>query len=102
MFEVDSVSEPINLVATSPVAGRINADWDTPLDAGSSAITDYRVFYRIRNSGSAFSTVDVGGTATILSPVATGLATGTYEVFVRGKSLIGFGRPSTTKVIAVA
>ena len=102
LFEVDAVSEPLNLVATSPVAGRINADWDTPLDAGSSAITDYRVFYRIRNSGSAFSTADVGGTATILSPVATGLATGTYEIFVRGKSLIGFGRPSTTKVITVA
>lgn len=102
LFEVDVVSEPLNLVVTSPATGRINANWDVPLDAGSSAITDYRVFYRIRNSGSTFSTADVGGTATVLSPVATGLATGTYEVFVRGKSLIGFGRPSTTKVIAVA
>lgn len=102
LFEVDAVSEPLNLVVTSPVAGRINADWDTPLDAGSSAITDYTVFYRIKDSGTTFSEASVGGTATILSPVATGLIAGTYEVFVKGKTLIGTGRPSTTKGIVVA
>lgn len=102
LFEVDVVSEPLNLVATSPSAGRIDTDWDTPLDPGSSAITDYTIFYRIRNSPNVFSEASVGGTATVLSPTATGLATGTYEIFVRGLSLIGLGKRSQTKVIAVA
>jgi len=102
LFEVDVVSEPINLVATSPVAGRINADWDTPLDAGSSAITNYTVFYRIRDSSSEFSSAVVGSTNTVLSPVDTGLAAGIYEIFVMAKSLIGLGRRSQTKIIEVA
>jgi len=98
LYEVDVVSEPLNLVVVDSV-GSFDADWDLPLDAGSSAITDYRVFFRIRGSGNNFSTADVGGTATILNNITA--SAGIYEVFVRGKSLIGFGRPSTTKIVTV-
>lgn len=102
LYEVDVVSEPLNLVVTTPSAGQIDTDWDTPLDAGSSAITDYRIFYRIRGSGDEFAISDVGGTTTSKIDIsgAVDLA-GIYEVFVRGKSLVGFGRPSTTKIVEV-
>jgi len=99
LFEVDVVSEPLNLVVTDST-GSFDANWDVPLDVGSSAITDYRVFFRIRNSGNAFSTADVGSAATFKNGIV--VSSGIYEVFVRGKSLIGFGRPSSTKVITVA
>lgn len=98
LYEVDVVSEPQNLNVDDSV-GSFDADWTLPLDAGSGTIDDYRIFFRIRGSSAVFSTSDVGSTALFKNNITA--SAGEYEVFVRGHTQIGFGRPSQTKVVTV-
>lgn len=98
MYEVDVTSEPLNL-DVSDSTGSFDADWDVPLDEGSGTLDDYRIFFRIRGSGNVFSTSDVGSTATFKNNITA--SAGEYEVFVRGHSEIGYGRPSRTKIVTV-
>jgi len=99
IYEIDVPSQPLNLVVTSPSAGRIDADWDVPSDSGSNPITEYRVQYAT-GSGN-FISVDSGSTVTELKPVVTGLSPGTYQVRVNARSSIGLGRPSILKEVVV-
>jgi hypothetical protein len=102
-FEVDVSSEPLNLVVDSPSTGTIDADWDVPTDNGTSAITDYRIYYRILYSGEDFATSDVGSTATFKNDISgvTVLSNDVFEVHVRALTALGFGKPSRTKHVTV-
>jgi len=102
-FEVDSASEPLNLVVTSPSTGTINANWDIPSEAGSSSITDYRVHYRQFGTGGQWNYTDVGSSTTLLNDISgsTVLPQEVFEVAVMAKTSVGFGRPSKTKLVTV-
>lgn len=100
-FEVDVSSEPINLVVTSPSSGRLDADWDAPIDNGTSAIDFYRVYYRVFGSGTDFATSDTTGAPTVLAPVATSLTNDVFEVYVEASTALGFGKRSRIKSVTV-
>jgi len=102
LFEVDVASEPLNLSLTTS-SKTINADWDAPEDSGDSNISDYNVYFRKFNSGNAFDVSNVGSASSVLSDIsgATDLDNEVYEVYVRGVTDIGEGRPSKTKNIVV-
>jgi hypothetical protein len=101
IYEIDVPSQPVNLVVTSPGAGTIDTDWDVPFDAGSNAITDYTVQYRLGTAD--WTSVEVGSTATILADISgvTVLPAGLYNVRVMAKSTLGLGRPSILKEVTV-
>jgi len=103
LFEVDVSSPPLNLVVTSPSTGTINADWEAPDDSGESNIIDYNIYFRKFNSGDDFSVASTGNANTVLSDISgvTVLENEVYEVYVRGVTDIGEGRPSSSKNIVV-
>lgn len=43
IWQSDTPSEPLNLTSSSPSTGTVTLNWNTPLDAGGSAITGYLI-----------------------------------------------------------
>lgn len=100
MYEVDVVSEPLDFNVSDSV-GSFDADWSLPLDEGSGTLSNYVVFFRIRGSGATFSDTlqDTPSTALFKNNITA--SPGIYEVFVRGDSELGLGRPSRVKIVTV-
>jgi type II secretory pathway pseudopilin PulG len=80
---------PTNLQLTT-ADGSLGAAWVAPASAGSSAITDYVVSYKL--SGSGAWTVFADGVSTTTSATITGLANNTtYDISVAAKNSAGLG-----------
>ena len=47
MFSADAPSAPPNVVVTSTSNGTLSASWGAPYETGASAITSYRIQYRL-------------------------------------------------------
>tara|TARA_R110002126_G_scaffold13253_1_gene57704 strand:+ start:2645 stop:3466 length:822 start_codon:yes stop_codon:yes gene_type:complete len=97
MFSADSPSATPNVVVTSPSNGTLSASWGAPYETGASAITSYKIQYRLYNSGNTWTPYDTNASETSArskSNFATGLATGVYEVIIHAYSAAGYGKES--------
>jgi predicted phage tail protein len=89
-----------NLTAT-PASGQASLLWAVPASDGGSAITDYKVEYKL--SSDASWTVFNDGISTTNSAVVTGLTNGSsYDFRVSAINAIGNSSPVTITGIAVA
>lgn len=76
VWQSDTPSEPLNLTTSSPSTGEVVVSWNTPLDAGGSAITGY-IIQRKQLLDPAWTTVTTTGL--VLTYTDTGLtSTNTY------------------------
>ena len=97
MFSADAPSATPNLVVTSPSNGKLSASWGAPYETGASAITSYKIQYRLYNSGNTWTPYDTNASETAArskTDFATGLATGVYEVIIHAYSAAGYGKES--------
>jgi len=98
VYEIDAPTKPLNFTVTKNTTTSFDASWTTPFDAGSSAINDYVVYYRLPTSGSWSTSV------TTSSPITVGsLSSGQkYLVKVRARSDVGVGEPSILITVDLA
>lgn len=97
MFSADAPSAPPNVVVTSTSNGTLSASWGAPYETGASAITSYRIQYRLYGSGNIWTPYDTNPSETAArskTNFVTGLSTGVYEVVVHAYSAAGFGKES--------
>lgn len=88
VYETDSSTAPLSVSASSPATGSLTVDWSTPADNGTSAITGYRVSYRLSSSSGDFTDVDLG---VVLTTTITSLTAGDYNVKVAAITSVGTG-----------
>ena len=103
LFAADTPSQPPNVKAVSSSAGRIDVIWDTPLEVGSSAITSYRIYWRIFNTQVEWDYMDTNSTSTTQTDISgsTDLPSGVYEVAIKAQSAAGFGNESWIDLVTV-
>ena len=91
----DAPSAPQNLLVTTG-DGQLTASWLAPVSAGSSAISDYVVSYKL--SGSANWIPFADGVSTGTTAVVTGLVNGsTYDISVAAKNASDTGAATTAE-----
>lgn len=94
---VTAPSAPASITATAG-SGSIALTWTAPASNGGSAITDYKVEYRLSNGTSW--TVYSDGVGTGLSATVSGLAAGSsYVCRVSAGNSIGFGPAATSQAV---
>mgnify|MGYP003635528727 CR=1 FL=1 len=98
LFATDSPSQPTNVVATSPSAGRIDLTWGLPNEVGSSStIQWYTIDYKLYYTGDTPVQFDTNASETSSRAKtdisgSTNLATGVYEVRIGAKTAAGMGK----------